>query len=183
MVMADKKEASIQNTITYPMEPNICPDIPCRNTSGRKTTQVVTVEPRMDCSTMFVPPDREALAYPRRPLSSLCLDGPETALQHHDGVIHHHAHAQHQTAHGNDVQRETGAGHQNQGHQDRGRYGASYNQGRLIVPKENEYDNHGNHGCQHQGEGHILKGAENAVRAVPDNPDIQVLVVRLPGFR
>ena len=69
MVIADKKEASIQNTITYPMEPNICPDIPCRNTNGRKTTQVVTVEPKMDCSTMFVP-DREALAYPRRPLSS-----------------------------------------------------------------------------------------------------------------
>ena len=67
--MADRKEAHIQNTITYPMEPNICPDMPCRNTSGRKTTQVVTVDPRMDWSTMLVP-DREALAYPSRPLSS-----------------------------------------------------------------------------------------------------------------
>ena len=63
------RSMGIQNTITYPMEPNICPDMPCRNTSGRKTTQVVTVDPRMDWSTMLVP-DREALAYPSRPLSS-----------------------------------------------------------------------------------------------------------------
>ena len=48
MVIADSSEEDIQNTITYPMAPNICPDIPCKNTSGINTTQVVTVEPIMD---------------------------------------------------------------------------------------------------------------------------------------
>ena len=123
-----------------------------------------------------------SLGIPQQALVLLCLYGPETALQHHNGVIHHHAYSQHQTAHGNDIQGETSAGHQNQRHQYGGGYGASYNQGRLIISKENEYDNHGNHGCQHQGKGHVLKGTENAVRAVPDNPDIQVLIIRLQAL-
>ena len=42
--------------------------MPCKNTRGRNTTQVVTVEPTMDMTTMLVPA-RAALAKPRAPLS------------------------------------------------------------------------------------------------------------------
>ena len=53
------------------MAPNIWPLIPFKNTSGINTTQVVTVEPKMEATTMLVP-SRAAFAYPSAPLSC-CL--------------------------------------------------------------------------------------------------------------
>ena len=64
--MAESKEAHIQNTMVYPMEPNICPLIPFKNTKGINTTQVVMVDPIMDWITILVP-SRDALAYSRAP--------------------------------------------------------------------------------------------------------------------
>ena len=46
--MAENRDAVIQNTMVYPNGLNICPVMPCKNTRGMKTTQVVTVEPMMD---------------------------------------------------------------------------------------------------------------------------------------
>ena len=67
--MADKREASIQNTTVKPSGLNIWPVIPWIAARGIKTTQVVMVDPIMEFPTIDVP-SRAALLYPRIPLSS-----------------------------------------------------------------------------------------------------------------
>jgi len=55
MVMDEIRDAAIQNTIVKPNGLNICPVIPCKNASGRNTTQVVAVPPSTDSHTRLVP--------------------------------------------------------------------------------------------------------------------------------
>ena len=66
--MADKRDASIQNTIVYPRGLNICPLMPWIVVRGINTTQVVSVPPTMDMTTMLVP-SSAAFAYSINPFS------------------------------------------------------------------------------------------------------------------
>ena len=84
---------------------------------------------------------------------------PKAALQHHDGVIHHHTHAQHQSAHGDNVQGKARRRHQDHGQQNGGGNGAAHDQGRLIISEENENNRHGDQHSQHHGDRNVLEGA------------------------
>ena len=66
MVIAEIRDASIQNTIVNPKGLNICPDIPSRSASGINTTQVVIVPPMIDSRTIPLP-SKAALEYSRKP--------------------------------------------------------------------------------------------------------------------
>ena len=48
-------EDTIQKTIVKPSWLNICPAKPLSSASGKNTTQVVTVEPIIEASTILVP--------------------------------------------------------------------------------------------------------------------------------
>ena len=68
--MAERSDALIQNTIVQPRGVNICPLMPLMVVNGRKTTQVVSVEPRTDMATT-PEPSRAAFAYSTKPRSSI----------------------------------------------------------------------------------------------------------------
>ena len=101
--MAEIRDAAIQNTIVNPRGANICPDMPFKSASGINTTQVVTVEPKMEAKDRL---DDLAGSLQRRfhifP-EALPLVGAETAFQNNDGVIHHHTDAENETPHGDNV--------------------------------------------------------------------------------
>ena len=71
-MIADIRDAVIQNTMVKPRGRNICPVIPPNMASGRNTTQVVSVEPITDWYTTPVP-FRAALENSRNPVSSVAL--------------------------------------------------------------------------------------------------------------
>ena len=79
----------------------------------------------------------------KRPLVFLLRRCTETALQYNDRVIDHHADAEYQRTHRDNVQRKSCHRDRNQGHQNRSRNGTSDDQGRLIIAKEQENDKHG----------------------------------------
>ena len=105
----------------------------------------------------------------------------ETALQNNDGVVDHHADAQCQGAHGNDVQGIAPPGQKDQGCQDRERDAGADDQGCLQISEEEPDNDHGNDDCQDQGLDHGGQRVKDLVRGIPDHRDMQVRIILQQG--
>ena len=137
-MIAEIRDATIQNTMVKPRGRNISPVIPLNIARGRNTTQVVSVEPTTDWYTTPVP-FKAALENSLKPVSVVALKQLSSTTVELSTIIP----TPNTSAQGDDVQAEAHELHEYQGGQDRHRDGTSYNQRGLQVPEEQPYDDHG----------------------------------------
>ncbi len=90
---------------------------------------------------------------------------PEDVLQHHNRVVHQHAHAQRQPAQRHDVEREVGEAHEHEGGQHRERNGQSDDE--RLPERLQEHQHH-----YHREDRAQQRGVAHRVDRVPDEPGL-----------
>ena len=127
---------------------NIMPAMPPVRPRGKKTATVVSVEATTEVVTSLVPSTQA--------LSRSCPSAAEAVdiFQHHDGVIHDHAHAHGDAAQAHHVQRQVKHVHQDEHRQNAHRHGDR--DGHGGAPAAQEQKDH--HSGQHHAQDDILQG-------------------------